>query len=454
MNKVKTILSLGAALSVLAAISPAAAQDAAEVNALRAEVAALKAQLETLSAKVENAASVPAPVALPAPAPAPEKVAEKKAAPEIKFKGAPEITTSDGWSFKPRGRILYDVATVNAPGAIVNDGTGFSNEVRRARLGVEGSIPGGFGYKFELDFAEGGAEFTDAFLSYKDGGLTVTAGQHNNFQSLEELTSSNETSFIERAAFTDAFGFERRAGLSAQYKAGDFLGQTGVFTDDFAALSNDGNDTIGFDGRAVYMPKLGKVQTHIAASYHWRDLGETIPSLRYRQRPLVHPTDIRFIDTGTLAGAKSESSIGIEMAMIAGRFHSAAEVHQLKLNRTGFADPKFFGASLEAGLFLTDDSRVYKDGVFKAIKVKNPVGKGGLGAFQINLRYDHLDLVDAGVVGGIQDSYQASLIWTPIDYVRFMLNYGKLDYDRAAILAAGSGDYDVDVLGGRFQINF
>lgn len=432
------ILSGVALAAFFVTATPALANDA-EVAALRAELAELKAQLSALTAKVEEGSK-------------PAKAAA--AAPEIKWKGAPEISGEGGWTFKPRGRIFYDVATVTAPNAIVNDGTGFSNEVRGARLGVEGTVPGGFGYKFELDFADGGAEFTDVFLSYKDDGLTITAGQHRNFQSLEELTSSNEISFFERAAFTDAFGFERRAGLSAQVKAGDFFGQAGVFTDDFSALSNDGNDTIGLDGRVVFMPKFGNAQAHFGASYHWRDLGETITTARYRQRPLVHSTDIRFIDTGNLTAAKSETSYGLEAAIISGRFHAAAEGHWLKLNRVGFADPGFFGGSIEAGLFLTDDTRVYKDGIFKSIKVKNPVNKGGFGALQFNVRYDHLDLVDAGVVGGIQDSYQASLIWTPIDYVRFMLNYGKLDYDQASLLAAGSGDYDVDVFGGRFQVSF
>src|SRR3546814_4332953 len=93
-----------------------------------------------------------------------------------------------------------------------------SNEIRRARRGVEGTIPGGFGYKFEADFADNGVELMDALLTYKAKGLTFTVGQHNNFQGLEELSSSNDTSFLERAAFTDAFGFQRRLGLSAQYQ--------------------------------------------------------------------------------------------------------------------------------------------------------------------------------------------------------------------------------------------
>ena len=427
------------AVSIIAMPTAAMAQTtSADVAAMRAEIDALKQQISALSAKVDDSA----------------KAAAKKGNTEVKWKGAPDLEGEGGWTFKPRGRILYDAAIVSAPDAINDRGLGFSNELRRARLGVEGNIPGGFGYRFEVDFAEANTEIIDAFLTYKDKDLTITVGQHNNFQSLEEITSSNDTSFIERAAFTDAFGFERRIGISAQYKIGSVLAQAGVFTDNISDLRNDENNAAGLDGRLVFMPKLGDAQLHLGASYHWHDLGDAITTAQYRQRPLVHTTDTRFIDTGSLSGATSETGYGLEAAFISGRFHAAAETYWQKVKRTGFANPGFFGGSFEAGVFLTGDTRVYRDGIFRSIKVKNPLNKGGLGAVQFNVRYDRLDLNDGTVIGGIQNGYMASLIWTPIDYVRFMINYGKLDYTDARILAGTDRDYTVDVVGARAQVTF
>ena len=434
----RKILLIGSALAMLP--STAQAQDnASEVENLRAEVAALKEQLAAIAAKVDDAT---------------KKQEKKSSAPEAKWKGAPELEGEGGWTFKPRGRVLVDAANVSAPAAITDPGLGFSNELRRVRLGVQGDIPGGFGYKLEADFAGGDAELTDALLTYQNKGLTVTVGQHNNFQSLEELSSSNDTSFMERAAFTDAFGFERRVGLSVQAKSGAILLQGGIFSDNFSDLSVDENKSVSFDGRLVFMPKLGDAQLHLGGSYHWRDLGDSITSLRYRQRPLVHSTDVRFIDTRAITGATSEDNYGLEAAVIAGRFHAAAETNWMTVSRDGFADPTFFGASVEAGVFLTGETRAYKDGIFKSVKVKKPVGKGGFGAVQFNVRYDLLDLNDSGILGGKQDSYQASLIWTPIDYVRFMINYAKNDYSDAAMAAGSDRDYSVDVIGTRAQITF
>ncbi len=421
---------------------------------LEREVVDLKAQLGTVEQSQQASTSAIAATDAKLTV-TEEKLAQQKPPVKVGWKGAPEFKADGGWSFKPRGRMLYDFGTVNAPDSIVDPGLGFASEARRIRLGVSGSMPGGFGYKLEADFAGNAVDLTDAFLTYEDGGLTMTLGQHNNFQGLEELSSSNDTSFIERAAYTDAFGFERRVGISAQYGLSDLLFQAGVFTSNIGDLNNDENNAVGFDLRAVAMPKFGDIQTHFGASYHYRDLGDAISARRYRQRPAVHFTDTRFIDTGNIGNAESETSYGLEAAVIAGRFHAAGETHWLRLNRTdALADPTFFGGSVEAGLFLTDDTRGYKEGVFKGVKVANPVGDGGIGAWQVNVRYDRLDLNDAGFTGGTQNAYQASLIWTPIDYVRFLLSYSRLDYSNAAILAAGSGDYNVDAFAGRFQISF
>jgi phosphate-selective porin OprO and OprP len=48
----------------------------------------------------------------------------------------------------------------------------------------------------------------------------------------------------------------------------------------------------------------------------------------------------------------------------------------------------------------------------------------------------------------------ASLIWTPIDYVRLIANYGHLELRDAAVPAGASRDYSADVVGLRAQIDF
>jgi len=343
-------------------------------------------------------------------------------------------------------------AAASAPPSTTGADSGFDAEARRIRLGASGSIPGGFGYKIEADLAEDEVALTDAIITYKDGGLTLTAGQHNNFQSLEEISSSLNTSFIERAAFTDAFGFERRLGFSAQYKTGNVLLQGGIFADNSADLPSS---NWSLDGRIVFAPKVGNTQLHLGGSIHHNELGDG-NTIRYRQRPLVHFTDNRFVNTDRFS-ATSETGIGLEAAAISGPFHVALEGYSQNVNRpTGFADPSFLGASAEVAYFFTKgDSRGYKIGKFDRVKPNAPVGEGGKGALQANVRFDYLDLTDEGIIGGTQESFQASLIWTMTDYTRLLLNYALLSYDNAAFpTATGDTSYNVDVVGLRAQVDF
>ena len=367
---------------------------------------------------------------------------------------------SNGWSLEPRGRFQVDVGRVERPAGVTVPDLGSVGEIRRARLGVQGDIPGGFGYVFEVDFAGGGPiEITDAFLTYKASDrVRLTAGQHNNFQSLEELTSSRFTSFLERAAFTDAFNFERRVGLSATFSEGPLIASGGLFTDPLPELTgdDDGGQSASADARIVYAPKLRGTQFHLGGSAHHRDLaGGANATTRYRERPLIHATEVRFVATPRLP-ARSESHYGLEAAMIRGPLHAAGELHWLHSDLRGpRADPTFFGGYAEVGFYFTGETRGYKGGRFDRTTVRRPVDKGGTGALQLNLRYDHLSLNDAGIVGGRQQGYQASLIWIPHDQIRFLLSYARLNLDDAAIPAAGGDrNYGIDVIGARAQLDF
>ena len=452
-------ISTGWALPVHAA---PATMDAvlAEMRAMRSEMGEMADRISTLEDELGEAraaasqASAQAAAATQAASTAAAVAKDAKENPPIKvsWKGGPEIQGEGGWSFKPRGRLQYDAGTINAPRSTGRP-DGWGNEARRARLGVEGEMPGGFGYKFEVDFAGNEVEIVDAIMTYADKGLTVTVGQHNNFQGLEELTSSRFISMMERAAFTDAFNFERRVGLSAQYGKGDFLVQGGLFTDNIETLTNK---SWGADGRVVFMPKAGGTQLHFGGSVHHSKLKDAGTTVRYRQRPFVHFTSERFIDTRAFS-AVSETGFGLEAAAIAGPFHAAVEGFWQKVNRPAMAaDPTFFGGYAEVGYFLTGgDKRGYKKGAFDRVKPANPVDDGGMGALQVNLRYDYLDLNDAGIVGGKQDGIGVSLIWTPTDYTRFMLNYGRMKYTDAVHPAAlGDTSYSVDAIGARAQIDF
>ena len=455
-------------------VSPAQAS-AAQQPGVAEQMAAMQAQLDKLSARVDSlegevvqerarAAAAEARVATAVTEAqaareetrkfAAAATATAKPATEVTWDGAPRLATKDGWSFKPRGRVQIDSAGVDAPGSVVGNSLGIGTEFRRAYFGIDGTIPGAFGYRIEADLANSSVDLTDIYLTYKAGPkLTLTLGQHKPFQSMEDMTSDLFTSFMERAAFNGGFGFERRVGFSGTYIGTAVMVQAGAFTDNAADLNSDANNSYSLDTRVVFMPKLGAGQLHLGGSFHARDFNDAATSTRYRARPFVHTTDARLVNTGNI-NASGETGYGLELAYVSGRFHATAESSWMKARRPGLADPTFNGGYAELGMLLSNDETAYKNGVYDRIRPKNPLGKGGIGALQANLRYDWLDLSDGPIIGGRQQIAGASLVWIPTDYVRFLLNYGHLWLNDAVVTAGGDPDYQSDSVGLRAQIDF
>ncbi|MGB3722241.1 MAG: porin [Pacificimonas sp.] len=460
-------------LASMAIAVPAAAEDdrldraMAQIEALQAELRALQAEVSKLRVESDAAATPPTAVIETQSALITEQgtrldaveVAATNDIPAIAWKGAPVIS-GDGWSFKPRGRLMFDAGVLNTPGAVALGGTDVITEVRRARLGFEGVILSDFNYKFEVDFADNEVEIADAIISYETGNTEIGVGFQKTGQSLEEEASSRFTTFIERAAFTDAFAFGRRVGLRVDHVSGDLRLTGTVMSASVGDLAGDNdNNQWSVGGRVLYAAELSDTsQVHIGASALYTDLSDSEPNLRYRQRPNWHGTNIRLVDTG-IVQATDETIYGVEALGIFGPLHVTGEAlfADISGRSGGPGDGSARGGYAEVGYFLTGETLGYKGGTINRTKILSPLGNGGAGAFQIAARYDHLDLNGGILQGGTQGSYQLGLTWIPMDYLRFLLNYNHLEIDGGPFGAAADradGDYVADVVAVRASIDF
>ena len=285
----------------------AAIQAAGTVDDLQAKIELLQAQVEALQDALEGV-----------------KAQQVKATPS--WKGAPEFADKEaGFTFKPKGFMQWDAGFVGYPegderrgtvGGIAFGNLGFNTRARRLVFGAEGTLPGSFGYKFELNFAQGGVDYEDIILTYdfKNSPLQIAVGNFYPYSSLETMTSSRLGTMLERASFTDAFNFNRRLGIGLQLsdkKTDSYLVQAGIF-------SVPVNDSTSFTRtgwqaslRAIYSPLVGTTRLHLGANFQHRENNREDRSARYRTRPLTQVTDQRFIDTNNLA-AKGDDVAGIE----------------------------------------------------------------------------------------------------------------------------------------------
>ena len=441
----------GAAAGALAggvavdADAAAAAQAEADENAAREEF-----MLATMEAQQSQIDSLTKQVKQNAPA----------------WKGAPEFKGSGGWSFKPNGLVQLDGGYVQNPKNAVNTvNLGWNTLFRRIGIGAEGSVPGGFKYKIQLNLAGAQVGFEDVMFSYEPEGKPFSAafGYFFPYSNLENMTSNRFTSFTERAQLTDAFNEGRRIGVGLGYQTASVLLNAGIFN---GTTINNNADNTAWSGnlRGVWFPKFGNAQYHAAVNFQYRNNNKSSLGANYSARPFTQVTNVRFVGTspannsGVTSGgiaAFGDTILGGELAGIWGPLHVAGEAQYVWVDAiqpgevlsggqavpAGFvrlaSDPNFFSAYGEVGYWFTGETRGYRAGRWDRTKIVHPFDKGGWGGLQAVARIDYLNLnnyvgasvppstliVNGELNGGQQLGFLFALNWWPTDYVRFTSQY-------------------------------
>jgi len=357
---------------------------------------------------------------------------------------AAETAYATDATLKVGGRVQIDYtnADINTPDSDISD-----TEVRRARLNVSGQYGDNIKYKFEVNKASGKSiNVEDAYIQFvpSDSPFKIKLGQFKTHNSLDEQTSSRFISTLERSAFTDAFGFDRRVGVSVGTSGKNYTFDAGIFTTN---LEVDGgtNEGHAFAARGTFNPvKTDETLVHLGASWRNRQNGDTSSDLRYRQRPYTHVAPSRIIDTGRFA--ESDNFLGAEAAIIQNNLWASAEYAVLSANGSGTnPDADFSGFYGEVGAFF-GGKKTYKSGKFNRPKVDKPLGEGGMGAVSVVARYDSVDLQD-GIYTGKLDTIVLGADWWPTKYTRLGLNFFDADATNGSA-QSGSG------VVGRMQFDF
>ena len=392
---------------------------------------------------------------------------ENRAAKNVQFGWAPTISDPNGnFTFKPRGVMEADAGVFNERegGYDFNDGTA----LRRARLGVEGNAFKWFNYRFEVDFAGNAVNITDAYLQYTKIPKTVlTIGQHKAPFGLESNNSDNYNIFLERGMFTNAFGSagaERRIGISAAYAPKKNLNiAAGLFGDNESISRGSGaapGESWGVNGRATWEPLFdpGRI-IHLGISGYYRDRlksGDTPDAVRVNDRPNIRIDGGNIADSGVITNARSLRYAGVEAAGVFGPLTVAGEAGRLWLDRFDAVNKSFTGYYGYAAYMLTGETRPFKGGNFERIRPLRELGDNGLGAIELALRYDDLDLANTPVLnraGNKASSITAGVNWYFNPYAKLMFNWIHFRGDNTPLDPLGSKTKG-DAFASRLHLDF
>ncbi len=143
-----------------------------------------------------------------------------------------------------------DAAIFDDDNTPLNDGA----EVRRARLGAALTLFRDFTLKYQYDFVDEG-RVLDASLTYEGlEPLEIEIGQFKEPFSLEEMTSSNNITFMERA-LPNEFAGGYNTGIAVSTHGANWSAAGGLFGDRIIKdVFGAGDEDLSVTGRFTYAP--------------------------------------------------------------------------------------------------------------------------------------------------------------------------------------------------------
>jgi phosphate-selective porin OprO/OprP len=436
----RQVLLAGTALGAAAMLAgPAFAGSAGasqgEIEALKSQVEALTQRLDDLQIQSGNDI---------------KEIKEKQDATTLSLEnGSPVFKTGDGlFTMAIKGRAHLDMASGDASGGLTryNSGANF----RRAEIGVEGTFMRDWAYVFGLQFGGSGVEnggsgtttagqfIKNAYISYNGFGKTfipkIGAGELP--YTLEYATSSNDITFIERAAAVNeniSLGSDDgRVFVGAQGSTDHlFYGAwyTRSKTGETGANNPERNNAVG---RLAYaFQPSEKSNIHIGASGTYTfDAGN---AFGLSDRPGIRVSDVKYINTNNFTNMSDAYVFGPELAGSYGPFKVQGEYYHFAFQDAVHAAPfatradySFDSWYAQASWVITGEAYKYSmaKAAYSGVKPASPFSLGGSpGAWEVALRYSDSDLNDGTFKGGHEKLYTAGVNWYVNNNIRFMLNY-------------------------------
>jgi phosphate-selective porin OprO/OprP len=369
--------------------------------------------------------------------------------PEINTKDKLVIESRDGnFKWQPIGRIMADYNFVNSDKAEYGSGA----ELRRARLGMEMTLWKHWIGKIEYDFGGDEVSAKDAYVGYKNsadfGKWWIKVGNQHIPFGFSTLSSSKYMTFISRPQYADGpVQPARQLGVAAfaggdrwNFHTGAFMGKAGEDPDECLVPGGECDEQISWAARATGIPFMSDNNHLLAlgAGVWLRDTGGSTIDIDQRVAG-THTTDYKPFNMDFEGNkASNTTAYNVDVVGIFGRFHAKAEYVAMTVEQNGLesgiaGDYNIDGWSVDAGVFLTGESKSYDraKAQFGSIKPNRIVGQGGIGAWELGIRYEKMDLNDTGVAlyGGAGELLTIGLNWYVNNTMRFMANYAQvMDY--------------------------
>lgn len=380
----------------------------------------------------------------------------------------------------PSGRIQMDVANFTQNTESIEGIGPATNSVgfRRARLALLGGYET-VDYIIEMDFANRGEDslvntkdqstgFKDVFIQMRDLPVlgNVRVGHFKECFGLEDLTSDNYTTFMERSLDDEGtFCPGRNNGIMAYnwtenqratWAIGTFTNHTGYDQPPLFVFDQWGLDLAM---RGTFLPWYdeasgGRGYLHTGVGYVYRSAPNHTMKLATRPESAFAPAVVNMKFTDLI----DMNVVGTEAALVYGPFSIQSEFFASHLDREAGVQNNFYGTYVYVSYFLTGENRPYnrKLGVFDRVRpyenffrVRTTDGdvSTGRGAWEVAYRFSYIDMLDGLTMkgAGLATDHTVGLNWYLNPYTKLMFNYVHSDdtYNPAAGTTVTGGELNI-----------
>lgn len=361
------------------------------------------------------------------------------------------------FSFKLGGRIQYDAMFINQDDSLDNHFTAENgSEFRRARLYTSGSIYKRLKYKFQVDFAGNKVVLKDAYIRLTKVPVVgnITVGNFKEPRGFEMITSSNFITMMERS-LTNQFDNDRNLGISLynQYADKRFSVFAGYFFPSGNNAKYSGSEyNLVFRAAGLPIYKVDEKNykvLHIDAGVTYEDHDNREASYSAKPESHLAPKYLKV----TMDVTKSLVEYNIGLVGVYNSLSFEGEYTYSNVNPGAgsvLQNDKYSLSAYYATLswFITGEHKNYNKSkvAFDRLTPKKNFGKdGGIGAWELAVRYSVLNLNDADLKGGEMDNITVGLNWYLNPVVKVAFNYVRSD-----IVELGKAN----IFQTRFQITF
>ncbi len=336
--------------------------------------------------------------------------------PKIKY------TSDDGWlQAEVNGAIMGDYVNYeNAPEKF-KEGA----EAQSLKLSLKLKIAKALKLKVKYDYSEDEPELKDLSLGYEiNKAAEITIGQFEQPSSLDGVTSSNDITFMTRAAPVESFLPGRSQGINLALR-GDWAAlQLGSYIEYDLDDGDDSEDYVNYSFRTYFFPVNEKRNAlHIGIWGLYADPVAKKYEFEVEPEAKVNAKDI--LESGKIKHINHVITGGLETGWIFGPLTLQAEYLNQRYSREeGYDEFDYSGHYISASYILTGESKSYKKSG-GAIESPNP--KRDYGALEVAFRVSNVDLTDENRDKGEFNSNTIGINWYLNQNFRMMYNYIQID---------------------------